>query len=103
LPDLELTLLIAALAAAWFWLDSLHARDVAVAAGKQAADRYGLQFLDDTVAFAKLWAARDADGRMRFQRTYHFEVSDTGADRLPCRIVLLGKHIEALYIPPHRD
>lgn len=96
-------LLIAAVIAAWFWLDSLHARDIAVEAGRQAADKYGLQLLDETVAFAKLWAARDANGRLRFQRTYHFEVSDTGMNRLACRIILLGKHVEALYIPPHRD
>lgn len=100
---MELPLLIITFIGAWFWLDSLHARDIAVDAGRAAAEKYGLQLLDETVAFAKLWIARDQNGRMRFRRTYHFEVSDTGTNRLACRIILLGKRIEALYIPPHRD
>lgn len=89
--------------AAWFWLDSLHKRDIAVAIGKQTAQRHGLQFLDDTVAFYRLWAARDDMGRMRIQRTYTFEVSDTGTDRLTCKIVLLGKRLQTLEMPPYRD
>jgi hypothetical protein len=100
---LELYLLLACVGAAWLWLDSLSARDIAVAAGRQAADRYGLQLLDETVAISKLWAARDGFGRLRLRRTYAFEVSDTGADRLSCSITLLGKRVEALDIPPHRD
>jgi hypothetical protein len=100
---LELYFLLASVGAAWFWLNSLNARDIAVAAGRQAAERYGLQLLDETVAISKLWAARDGYGRLRIRRTYAFEVSDTGADRLSCSVTLLGKRVEALDIPPHRD
>lgn len=100
---METLLLIAIAGIAWFWIDSLHARDIAVQAGKRAAEQYHLQFLDDTVASTRLWAARDENGRMRLQRTYRFEVSDTGADRLACSVTLLGKRIEALDMPPYRD
>jgi hypothetical protein len=100
---MELILLITVVIAAWFWLDSLSARDIAVAAGRQAAEKFGLQLLDDTVAISKMWAARDSYGRLRLQRTYSFEVSDTGADRLQCSLTLLGKRIERIDIPPHRD
>jgi len=100
---LEIALLVAVIVAAWFWLDSLSARDIAVAAGRQAAEKFGLQLLDETVAISRLWAARDGYGRLRIQRTYSFEVSDTGADRLPCSLTLLGKRIDRLDIPPHRD
>ncbi len=100
---METTLLIAVVVAAWFWLDSLSARDIAVAAGRQAAEKYGLQLLDDTVAISKLWVARDGYGRLKLQRTYTFEVSDTGSDRLPCSLMLLGKRIERIDVPPHRD
>jgi hypothetical protein len=99
----DIALLTVAVISAWFWLDSLHKRDIAVAAGKQAAQRYGLQFLDETVAFTRLWAARDEMGRLRLRRTYHFEVSDTGTDRLPCSITLLGNRIAGLEIPPYRS
>ena len=100
---MELTLLIILVAIAWFWLDSLNARDVALSAGKQASERYQLQFLDDTVAIAKLRTGRDENGRIKLRRTYHFEVSDTGNDRLVCSITLLGKQVENIDIPPYRN
>ena len=100
---MELPLLLLAALAGWFWLDSLHKRDRAVAAGRSAAERYGLQFLDETVAIARIWLARDARGRLRVQRIYGFEVSDTGADRLSCSVTLLGDRVTDIHIPPHRD
>ncbi len=100
---MDIALLLVVVLAAWFWLDSLHKRDIAVAAGKQAAQRYDLQFLDETVAFTRLWAARDEMGRLKLRRTYHFEVSDTGTDRLSCSITLLGQRVVGLEIPPYRS
>lgn len=100
---MEIVLLVAIISFAWFWLDSLHVRELAVAAGKRAAEQYGLQFLDDTVANSRLWAARDDSGQMRLQRTYRFEVSDTGAERLACSVTLLGDKVEKLDMPPYRD
>jgi hypothetical protein len=100
---MEITLLFLVIAFAWFWLASLQARETAIAAGKRAAEQYRLQFLDETVAQNRIWAARDDHGRMRIQRTYHFEVSDTGADRLTCSITLLGNRVVKLDMPPYRD
>lgn len=101
--DLETLLLFSAALAAWLWIDGLHARDIAMIAGRAAAEREGLQLLDETVAIVRLRARRDAGGRLRCQRTYAFEVSDTGADRLVCQLTLLGKRLESVEIPPHRD
>lgn len=100
---MEIGLLVAVAIAAWIWLDSIKAREIAVAAGQQAAEKYGLQFLDETVAMTRLRAGRNSYGRMQLKRTYGFEVSDTGADRLPCSVTLLGKRVESIDIPPHRD
>ena len=99
----EFALLLLTLVGGWFWLGSIRARELAVAAGRQAAEKYGLQLLDETVAFTKLWLARDSSGRMRFQRTYNFEVSDTGTDRLECSLTMLGEHVAQLNMPPYRD
>jgi hypothetical protein len=101
--ELETILLFAVGLAAWFWINSLQAREIAVSAGREAAEKYGLQLLDETVAMARLRFARDVMGRLRLRRTYQFEVSDTGAERLACSLVLLGNRVEALEIPPHRD
>jgi hypothetical protein len=99
----EAVLLAAVVLGGWFWLDSLSVRDIAVQLGRQAAASSGLQLLDETVAVTRLWAARDTNGRLRLQRTYAFEVSDTGTDRLDCTLTLLGRKVERIDIPPHRD
>ncbi|MFM9912392.1 MAG: DUF3301 domain-containing protein [Methylophilaceae bacterium] len=100
---IEIILLAAIILGGWFWLDGLSVHEVAINAGRQAAASNGLQLLDETVAVSRLWVARDAYGRLRFQRTYTFEVSDTGADRLSCTLILLGRKLEQIDIPPHRD
>ena len=98
----ELAVLAAVLAAATLWVDSLRAREHAVAAGRAACARYGLQFLDDTVAFARLRLGRDEGGRLRLRRTYVFEFSDTGDNRRQGAIVMLGAQLEDLRLEPYR-
>ena len=84
------------------WVDSLRARERAVAAGRSACERYGLQFLDDTVSFARLRLARDGEGRVKLRRTYTFEFSDTGNNRRHGAIALLGGELEDLQLEPYR-
>lgn len=98
----ELVALAAVLGAAALWTDSLRAREHAVAAGREACRRYGVQLLDDTVAFAKLRFGRDADGRLRLRRTYTFEFSETGDNRRQGAIVMLGAQLEDLRLEPYR-
>ena len=85
-----------------FWLDSLKARERAVAAGRSACERYSLQFLDDTVAFARLRLARDEEGQGKTKRTYTFEFSDTGNNRRHGAIVMLGAQLADLHMEPYR-
>ena len=58
----ELGAIVAIVAALLLWTDSLRARERAVRAGRSACERYQLQFLDDTVSFARMRLARTADG-----------------------------------------
>jgi hypothetical protein len=90
------------LAGVWLWLDSLRVREQAIAAGRTACARYGLQLLDETVAFARLRLARDGDGRLRLRRTYSFEFSDTGDNRRSGAIVMLGARLEDVQMEPYR-
>jgi hypothetical protein len=85
----------------FLWLDSLKARERALQAGRSACDRYSLQFLDDTVSFAKLRLARDEDGQLRIARTYVFEFSDTGNNRRHGAIVMLGSELQNLQLEPY--
>ena len=48
----EVTTLLAFAALAWFWSDSLKARERALAAGQLACARHGLQFLDEKIGRA---------------------------------------------------
>ena len=98
----ELVTLALALAGASLWIDSLRARESAVAAGRDACERYGLQLLDDTVSITRLRLARDEGGRLRLQRTYAFEFSDTGDNRRHGAIVMLGAQVEDLQLEPYR-
>jgi hypothetical protein len=84
-----------------FWLDSLRARERAVAAGRSACARYRLQFLDDTVVFARLRLARDEHGQMRIARTYTFEFSDTGNNRRHGAIQMLGGKLQDVELEPY--
>ena len=84
------------------WLDSLRARERAVKAGRAACERYSLQFLDDTVSFARLRLRRGEDGQLRLARTYTFEFSDTGNNRRHGAIVMLGGELQDLQLEPYR-
>jgi hypothetical protein len=89
-------------AGAWLWVDSLRARERAVQAGRAACERYELQFLDDTVSFARMRVARDDEGRLRIARTYTFEFSDTGNNRRDGAIMMLGDKLQDLHLEPYR-
>jgi len=88
--------LLAALA--WLWYDSLKAREAAVRAAREICVAEGLQFLDDTVAISGLKPARGEDGRLRIQRAYDFEFSDTGNNRRKGNLVMLGHRLVLLNI-----
>ena len=97
----EAVALVAVIGAALLWLDSLRAREQAVRAGRSACERYQLQFLDDTVSFARMRLARNDDGELRIARTYTFEFSETGNTRRQGAIVMLGHEPADVTLDPY--
>ena len=97
-----LTLLLVLVLGTLLWADSLKARERAVRAGRSACERYQLQFLDDTVAFARMRLARDDEGQVKIKRTYTFEFSDTGNNRRDGSIVMLGGELQDLQLEPYQ-
>ena len=85
----------------FFWLDSLRAREHALKAGRAACERYELQFLDDTVSFARLRLGRDDEGRLKLARTYTFEFTETGNTRRHGAIVMLGQDLRDIQLEPY--
>lgn len=98
MPSFELLGAAALVLLAWLWLDSLRARDAAVAAARSACEAEGLLLLDDTVAIAGMRIGRGSDGRVRLQRAYDFEYSDSGNNRIKGSIVLLGRTVIMLNV-----
>jgi hypothetical protein len=98
----ELGAVLGILALVLFALDSLRARERAVRAGRDACKRYDLQFLDDTVSFARLRLARDDEGRLKIARTYLFEFTETGNTRRHGAIVMLGQDLRDIQLEPYR-
>jgi len=98
----EAGVIVLIVAGGWFWIDSLRARERALAAGRSACERYGVQLLDQTVEFARLRLARDDGGQLRLRRTYTFEFSDTGDNRRHGAIVMLGGELQDMQLEPYK-
>lgn len=100
---LSLPLLIGILCAAafvWFWQNSLSARERANRAAIEACGRMHLQFLDGTVAFARLRLSRNDHGTLALRRTYVFDYTATSIERRQGFVVLLGTRVESIGFEP---
>jgi len=97
----EAAIIVLIAAGVFFWIDSLRARERALAAGRSACARYGVQFLDETVVFARLRLGRDEAGQLCLRRTYTFEFSDTGNNRRHGAIVMLGGELQDMQLEPY--
>jgi hypothetical protein len=93
---LAILFLLAMLFAAWFWNDSLGARDHVIAMCSRLCGDINVQFLDETVALTGLHLHRGPSGRPEFVRYYVFEYSRTGSDRWHGDAVLEGKVLESV-------
>lgn len=87
----------------WQWIVSTRIHEIAVEYARRECHRDGVQFLDDTVAIASIRPQRDASGRLVLKRTYTFEYSDTGNNRQPGSIVMLGQNVQGVDISLRLD
>jgi hypothetical protein len=84
------------------WSESRAAAELASRYGREACARSGVQWLDHSVALARLGVRRASDGRLRVFRQYRFDYSWQGDDRQHGTLALLGR--ELLWISlPQRD
>jgi Protein of unknown function (DUF3301) len=79
-----------------FWHSSLGAREAANRIAREACSRAVVQLLDGTVAFAGLRLGRDAGGRLTLLRTYTFDYTSDGFERLQGFIVMAGPNLKAV-------
>jgi hypothetical protein len=97
---LDLLGLLSLAAAGWLWMDSLKARETAVAAAKAACRAERLLLLDDTVAITRISLGRDDDSVLHLRRLYGFEYSDTGDDRRAGSVLMLGGQVRVIRLDP---
>ena len=100
---MEIVLLALLIGIGWFWFDSMDKRERAITLGHELASRFSLQLLDETVACSRLSLGRNSRGHVQLLRTYDFEVSANGADRLHCHLELLGSQLGTWHIPPYQQ
>jgi hypothetical protein len=97
-----LVLLLAATAVVWFLQDSLAARERANAAAMEACRRLSLQFLDGTVAFARLAFTRER-GQLALRRTYVFDYTANSIERRQGFVILVGRRVESVGYAPGEE
>lgn len=89
-------LLVALLAGAWYWHDSLGARERANDAALETCRGTGAALLDGTVAFRALRLVRIAGGPLQLQRTYVFDYTRDGYTREQGFVVLTGHSVDSV-------
>jgi hypothetical protein len=89
----SLALILVLIALGWLWLDSLRARELATGLAAEMCRRRGLQFLDETVALARMGLRRTAGG-IRIRRLYRFDYSEGGMGRHTGHVLMVGTAVE---------
>jgi len=98
----EVFLVMLLVSGAWLWMENQGVRDRAILIAKDFCKRQNVQFLDEAMAPVKWRLRRNARGRIVLERTYRFEFSDTGDNRLKGTIIMLGRELETLHLQPFR-
>lgn len=93
--------LIVLLAVVIYWWDSIRSKEIARQAGGSRCQRYGLQFLDDTVSLSKLRYRRSVNGRLQFTRLYRFEFCTNGAKRYQGNLWVTARHAHDIEMEPY--
>ena len=99
--DLLLLALPAALIALW-WTGS-RVRELAVEHARRACESRGVQFLDQSVALARLRLERGGGGRTALRRDYAFEFTDRGDHRDGGTVTMRGQALVRVHFPWIRD
>jgi len=84
------------IAAAWYWHDSLGARERANDVAFETCRGTGASLLDGTVAFRGLRAVRGGRGTLQLRRTYVFDYTRDGYTRQQGFVVLTGHSVDSV-------
>jgi hypothetical protein len=91
-----LGLLLTIVTLAWYWHDSLGARERANDAAFETCRNTGASLLDGTVAFRRLRPVRIGGGRLHLRRTYVFDYTRDGYTRQQGFVVMTGQFVDSV-------
>jgi hypothetical protein len=91
-----LALLVGLCATAWFWHDTLGAREQANRTALETCRSTGASLLDGTVAFRSMRLVRAGGGTLEFERVYVFDYSLDGVTIREGFIVMAGRRVESV-------
>lgn len=83
---------------AWFWFDSVRAKEKAMLASAAACQEIQAQFLDQTASLKNLKLSRNRNGRMVFERIYNFDFSLDRQQRYQGRIIMAGLDVKQIHL-----
>ena len=83
---------------AWFWFDSVRAKEKAMMASALACEEIQAQFLDQTASLKSIKFSRDKRGRMVFQRIYNFDFSHDREGRLQGSVIMRGLQVQEIQL-----
>lgn len=91
------------LAAVGFWWTSARARELAVQHAGHACRQQQVQFLDQSVALARIRPTRSAGGRLAWRRVFHFEFTNHADFRDTATLVMHDHALVCIRFPYTRD
>lgn len=78
---------------AWFWIDSINAKEKAMQASALACQQIQAQFLDQTASLKSIRFSRSQNGRLVLQRIYNFDFSRDRENRSKGLVMINGQMV----------
>jgi len=83
---------------AWFWMNTIRAKEIAMQASKVACQQIQAQLLDQTASLKKFRLIRDNNGRMGFERTYTFDFSRDRLNRTKGMVIITDHVVDKVLL-----
>lgn len=96
MTSIFILLFLAALA--WFWMNSIRAKEIAMQASAAACQQIQAQFLDQTASLKNIRLIRNNIGRLIFERTYSFDFSRDRESRTKGMVIIQGHAINQILL-----
>lgn len=85
-----------------YWLRARDLKQLALNKATQHCKDLDLALLDESVVLKKISLLRNLQGRLVLSRTYHFDFTSNGENRYQGLIILAGRQVLQIKLPPHR-